>query len=607
MKNIKLFNKILLSIGIIFIILILILFILGNIERKGYLSDISINTDATLKLNNIDIENTKKFFSIEDQLDYSLLTNYIFTNSNISRYSYNFRIRYYSKVFRNSDIYGVYIDTNKAIEDNSFIKEMIFGEEGSPFGVLTSTKELKQGDKIDNIYYKLKLKIYVLLFFLFSIYLTLIILHFIIKYIYWIIFDFIKLIFIRLKNLNLIYLKSRYVYILFMFLSFLIIPNVIYFLFGNYFDDTNYENRLKVSKPILSITNLVNYPVQYEKYFNDYIPFRNELIQLKNIIDLIIFKNIISDRVILGKDNWLFYTSSLYEPNNYSLKKYIGFDKNNFTINELNTAKSNLIYFKNELAKKNIDFILMICPDKQYIYSEYMPKYIRRKKYVNDNDKFVEYITNTTDINIVYPKSELIKYKDTYQVYYKYDSHWNKIGAYIGYYVLMNKLSLGNVKNINELYKNNLGYDYAFKFGMLYNDLANMISLSKSKLYTDDYFYLIDIYSNKQYKITKTREGYIPYNFNTFSYTPSSDKKIFIIRDSYTIDMVDYISTYFKNSSFININDFKIDYILEDMPDILVFETVGRDLKRGVLQVIPNYKIEEINKDLETNSIIANN
>ena len=141
MKNIKLFNKILLSIGIIFIILTSILFLLGRINREGYLSKLSIKVDATLQLNNIDIETTKEMFSSDDKLDYSLLTNYIFTNSNISKYSYDFRISYYSKVFKNSDIYGVYLNTNSLPD---YVSDVQFKEKGSPFGILVSSEIIKQ-------------------------------------------------------------------------------------------------------------------------------------------------------------------------------------------------------------------------------------------------------------------------------------------------------------------------------------------------------------------------------------------------------------------------------------------------------------------------------
>lgn len=137
MKN-KL-NKIILIISSILIISILLLTILGSVNRKGYLSD----------------------FTLQSSSD--------------GEYTYSFRIKYYTKIFRNSDIYKVYFDTNEIIQNNNFIKDIKIDKPGSPFGTLVSSKQLKYDEKIDNINYSLRIKpiFYIILFvlILFNVYL----------------------------------------------------------------------------------------------------------------------------------------------------------------------------------------------------------------------------------------------------------------------------------------------------------------------------------------------------------------------------------------------------------------------------------------------------
>ena len=123
------FNKILLIISCVVVVLIVVLAILGSFSRKGYLSEFKL------------------------------------LSSKNGNYTYSFRIRYYNKIFRNSDIYGVYIDTNKIIQDNSFVKEIKMQENGSPFGNLVSSKKI---NKINNVYYKLKVKIKFIIIFALS-------------------------------------------------------------------------------------------------------------------------------------------------------------------------------------------------------------------------------------------------------------------------------------------------------------------------------------------------------------------------------------------------------------------------------------------------------
>lgn len=324
--------------------------ILGSKERVGYLSDFEI------------IEGNK------------------------SNYIYNFRIRYYDKVFRNSDIYGVYLITNSLPE---YIKEIKMNELGSPFGIIISDKIIEE-EKIDNIKYILRLKNR---FILFSI---IIILLFLFVYIKPFIFDFFAVfsdIFIKiLKSINF---KNKFAIILILFLCFLIMPNIIYRIFYKNFDHTNYENRILASKPIFMSTNINEYPKKYEEYFNDYLPFRNELVKLKNLNDIFVFNNLVHKDLILGKEKWLFLKWDPLIPN------YMG----TYTTEELERAKNNLIRLKEVFNQNGADFYMVICPDKNQIYPEYMPDYIKRiHPEFNATDVFIKYMKENTDLNIIYLK-----------------------------------------------------------------------------------------------------------------------------------------------------------------------------------------------------------
>lgn len=126
MKNKKLFFKIYIPFVIITIISLIVLQILGSKSRVGYLSDFEL----------------KNYYPIINA------NNTIATN-----YSYGFRIRYYDKVFRNSDIYNVYPDLNSL---SDYIEKVEMNEKGSPYGALISIKIIAE-EKID-INYTLKIK-----------------------------------------------------------------------------------------------------------------------------------------------------------------------------------------------------------------------------------------------------------------------------------------------------------------------------------------------------------------------------------------------------------------------------------------------------------------
>ena len=125
-KSKNLFLKIYIPFVIITIISLIVLQILGSKSRVGYLSDFEL----------------KNYYPIINA------NNTIATN-----YSYGFRIRYYDKVFRNSDIYNVYPDLNSL---SDYIEKVEMNEKGSPYGDLISSKLIAE-EKID-INYTLKIK-----------------------------------------------------------------------------------------------------------------------------------------------------------------------------------------------------------------------------------------------------------------------------------------------------------------------------------------------------------------------------------------------------------------------------------------------------------------
>lgn len=179
MKNKNLFFKIYIAFVVIFAVSIIVLSFLGSKERIGYSSEFKINTDKTLELNNFtNINEISELFMVDNELDYDAITNYILTNEYITNYVYDFRIKYYDKVFRNSDIYGVYPNLNNLPEyiQSAKMRDNV----GTPFGSLISTKIINLNEIYDiNYFLKIKGKI---IFYLINIFLSFIIVYFIVNF-----------------------------------------------------------------------------------------------------------------------------------------------------------------------------------------------------------------------------------------------------------------------------------------------------------------------------------------------------------------------------------------------------------------------------------------
>ena len=90
--------------------------------------------------------------------------------------------------------------------------------------------------------------------------------------------------------------------------------------------------------------------------------------------------------------------------------------------------------------KLGIKLIVLFAPNKEQIYSEYMPTYT-----VENEDKreprLIRYLQEK-GITALYP-SEALKAGDLYhETYYRYDTHWTPYGAYIADYLIEKELGM---------------------------------------------------------------------------------------------------------------------------------------------------------------------
>lgn len=362
-------------------------------------------------------------------------------------------------------------------------------------------------------------------------------------------------------------MKKKDLIITLIFIFMLVGPNIIYWFLYDKMDHTNYENKGQTIKPTLTYKNITNYPKEYENYYNDSIAFKNEFRKYSSYIHYKLLDTTTSKKVIVGKDNWLFYSASNDGNTIYDFQKIT-----RYSDKEKEFIKDKLESTKEQLEEENIDFYLFIAPNKENIYSDYLPSIINRNdktKYSKTED-LINYLNKESNINIVYPKDALISNKKISSTYYKYDTHWNDYGAYLG--------TIELIKKIDSNYEEpNIKLKYSKHGG----DLANMILLNNTlssnepsikKFYVDNSYICENINNTKQCKT----DDYI------------YDKTLFIIGDSFREGMTQYLSKIFKETIIMHRDFYNPKLIEEYNPDIFVYETVER-----YSSFLINYKITE--------------
>lgn len=132
----------------------------------------------------------------------------------------------------------------------------------------------------------------------------------------------------------------------------------------------------------------------------------------------------ISMITIFGNDGYLFHQN---ENDGTSLHDYIG--DNYFSEDDLKKIAANLKKQKEWVESQGAQFVLLLIPNKESIYPEHMPAYIKRVNEASREDQLAAYLQENTNINVIYVKDTLKSNKEAYPLYYKTDTHANMVGS----------------------------------------------------------------------------------------------------------------------------------------------------------------------------------
>lgn len=349
------------------------------------------------------------------------------------------------------------------------------------------------------------------------------------------------------------------------------LPQLFWFFLSGVVDTENHEKRELAQRPDLTLSGYASFPERYEAYFNDHLPFRNQLIELNACIDYSVFHQSSNDQVLLGKDHWLFYDN---REDGDPVSAYLG--RNLFSEEQLESIAENCLATRDYLAGLGTEFVLFIPPNKERVYAEMMPSSFGPPAERYAAQQLVDYLRQNTDLRVVYPYDALMRVKaempDT-PLYFLTDTHWNHVGAYVGVRLLLQELGV-SLPDI-------LGEELSIAEAPAESgDLAAMLNLSG---------YLERVERN--YAV----EGLEPHGVAVDAYDPNSAvvchsdspdrRKVFVFMDSFGWNMIDYIAPQFGESYFRDKSAYAPDDLLEQKPDLFVCEIVERRI--GMLQ---NYR-----------------
>ncbi len=297
---------------------------------------------------------------------------------------------------------------------------------------------------------------------------------------------------------------------------------------------------------------------------------------IPKLIDISFLAPTVSKETILGRYDWLFYTG------NGSVSYYRGTNLlDEETLEQRKNITEKLYSICND---RGINLYIMIFPNKEQVYSEYMPSYTVEDEYKRVQRE-VDYINADHENAVLYPLQDL-KTADAYwQVYSRYDTHWNHMGAFIGMQHLYKVIGMELTNPFNE---------NVFKVVNTRDDLIILGGLSKAA-YPDDYDYLVDY----RPEITVNNLNVMS-AVNRVTSDSANDKKLVFISDSYRELMAPFITKDFKESVILHMD--KTDSCVQDIldTDVLFLAAVERYDSRLFSNMEKIIEIFESNEEMES-------
>ena len=307
------------------------------------------------------------------------------------------------------------------------------------------------------------------------------------------------------------------------------------------------------------------FTAQFENWFNDSFSLRAQFIRWNNVLRLALFHESAVRGVCMGQQGWLYYADEWNMEDYENIMPY--------SPEDLAGIGWILEQRRSWLAARGIKFFVLVAPNKQTIYPEYLPHHIHKIGQLSRFDQVAQYLSAHTDIELIDVRSEILAAKDKRRAYHQTDSHWNDWGAFVAC-----KKIMGRIKKYFPAVS--VPREEAYTTRALVGDggdLANMLTLkdmlTEERITMAPKAGLRAIESNRDYPDPASRDG------REMVVRETGDLRLpraLVFRDSFCWALVPFLSEGFQSSVYVWTFYFLPELIEREKPDVVILECAER-------------------------------
>jgi alginate O-acetyltransferase complex protein AlgJ len=189
-----------------------------------------------------------------------------------------------------------------------------------------------------------------------------------------------------------------------------------------------FENRPPAPWPAVSGYRIPpDFPGAFERAFADRFGGRDALIGFHHAATVVLLRRSPVQNVLVGRDGWLYYKGDDGR----------AFDRDFRRVTPPSAAETAVIAEGiarrvRFLKEMGVDYLLAVVPDKQTIYPEHVPPQLQPVSDVSPLDALLAALSPEIRAHVLDLRPALRDARRQQQVYWRTDSHWNRLGAWVG-------------------------------------------------------------------------------------------------------------------------------------------------------------------------------
>ena len=321
-----------------------------------------------------------------------------------------------------------------------------------------------------------------------------------------------------------------------------------------------------------SISDVPRFVTDSRLHFNKTHGFRADLMRAHAVVRSSVFKASPQPRVLVGADGWFFLNADGSLENYRRLRPY--------SSKELAQRVAEIRSRVEFCEATGCEYRLLVPPDKLSVYPEHLGDRFKIAQQPARIDQLVGALAAAgLDGVLIDSRTEMHDAKKYGQLYFKTDTHWNRLGAYVGYQAIAESLAakgFRDVEPIHELVQMScgaaVGGDLARMAGLRLDCSDQILSLGRRDAPEVNFTGPVDFFANDAafFKLPTRDVGCEQGEFETG----------LVLHDSFGSPLLKYLAGHFQALRCERTTEFDEEAIRRTNPDVVIQVLVERALQR---------------------------